>query len=224
MAHGGWQQWLSAPSLERFPGRQRRTAPWLSSRYWERCSTSFLRSELRALLAQDGSGSLFNHLVLRQDNNHFAGLLGWNVSIHMAPADNSTVLSRSQRLVWHLSFLNYNSTIQIRFQQRSSFYQKEAELSQGIWGAVATGTESLYNRVVSTSLWRGVPLTGGTIFALQTTFFLPRSSRKWPQNLMASRFRTPTPGLRISNLNFQKRCFLFARLGWDVHPCTGWLW
>lgn len=50
-------------------------------------------------------------------------------------------------------------------------------------------------------------LTGGTIFSLQTTFFFLWSSRKWPQNLMASRFRTPTPGLRVSNLNFQKRCF-----------------
>lgn len=51
----------------------------------ERCSISLLRSKFRAFfvlvmrelctyMVQDGSGSLFCHLVLRQDSNHFAGL------------------------------------------------------------------------------------------------------------------------------------------------------
>lgn len=67
-----------------------------------------------------------------------AGLLGWNVSIHMASANNSTILSGSQRLIWHLLFLNYDSTIQICFQQKKKAYfirknQSYLREFRGLW-------------------------------------------------------------------------------------------
>lgn len=144
-------------------------------------------------------------------HQHTLVFLAW----WMAPANNHFVPIPKELTsvsVWDLQFLNYNSTVQITFQQRSNFVRKKQRYVREFEGPWQQELRAFITRVGSISLWRAVPSVLWHHFLFLKTSFL--SLQALAENVHPEPYHlpdsgTPTPMFQGFKYKFPDKIFFY---------------